>query len=148
MSMSLQAVTRACAGALLFTVAALPAQAAEPDTCKLAAPPRQAALTITRGAPFFVFPAPLPAAFSGCQTMWDAHGAPWYILTFVQGAVTQYAATAAVQDGDKLLCTYQDGKPAATDGATCPAYHEVRNGFRLAPDTGRIKVPADQDPRR
>lgn len=148
MSMSLQTVTRAVAGALLLTATALPAGAAEPDTCKLAAPPRQAALTITHGSPFFVFPAQLPAAFSGCQTMWNAHGEPWFILTFVQGAVVQYAATAAAQDADNRLCTYQDGKAVGTGAPSCPAYHEVRNGFRVSPEASRIKVPADRDPRR
>ena len=117
------------------------------DNCALAAPPRTAAVTADHGAFLFVFPRKVDASYTGCQTMWNEHGAAVFVLKFDRGALTSYQEFGKQKRKATLSCEYSEHS-LKTRKSKCPPYEDVEAGFRTLPVADEPRVPVEVDPRR
>jgi hypothetical protein len=118
------------------------------ERCALAAPPKDAAMSVDDGAYYFVYPRSIDAGFSGCQTMWDEAGRKMLVLTFVKGVLTQYQQLPDPRGaGAGLVCRYAGGVVTA-GGGDCPDYASSSTGLPVMPQSDEPAVPAGRDPRK
>jgi hypothetical protein len=118
------------------------------DSCSLAAPPKDAAVSVDDGAFFFVYPRSIDAGFTGCQTMWDETGRKTLVLTFAKGALTQYQPLPDPKAGSAgMLCQYAGGNKTA-GGDDCPDYASSSAGLPVMPRAEEPTLPAGHDPRK
>ena len=135
--------------AVLFSVFASSAFAHMPKTCELTAPPRQAISTgENHGMFYFVYPRVLGPTFTGCQTIWDEKGRPWFILTFKHGKLIRSESRDWSKQGHKEICKYIRGRIAKNSPEECMDYDRVKDGHRHIPEVDIQVVPPERDPRR
>jgi hypothetical protein len=138
-------------GVTLFSVLASSAFASAPETCKLTAPPRQAISISNHGMFYFVYPRVLEPTFSGCQTIWDEKGRPWFVSTFKHGTLIRYESRDWSKHGRKELCKYMSGRLTKNSPQKCPDYEDVKGGVHrhIPPEDEIITVvPPERDPRK
>ena len=135
-------------GVVLYGVLVSFALANTHETCKAKVPPRQAAVTENHGTFFFVYPGALGPTYSGCQTMWDEKGIPWFVLTFEKGKLVRYESMDSSKEGGKQICKYKSGKVVKNSSEECPEYDDVKDGLLTIPEADSPVVPPERDPRK
>jgi hypothetical protein len=114
-------------------------------TCALTTPPRAAGVNASHGNYFFVFPRNLSARYTGCQTMWNEMGERVLVIRFQRGSLLTYEEHARPANGATLTCDFRRGAIRAID---CPAYEDLRDGFRTISAEQELQARPSNDPRK
>jgi hypothetical protein len=133
---------------VMGTVTWQSASAEEGAGCDLVRIPRSAAATEMHGEFFFVFPRQVSPSYTGCQTMWDEHGATWFVLTFKNGRLIRYVDSDPRTPGSGVSCVYAgQALVQRLSKGDCSTYETVKRG--LGPITPSLEppVPKSRDPR-
>jgi hypothetical protein len=129
---------------LLAAASMAPADQSDPNrNCDLPAPSRNAGLNGNHGVYLFVFPADVPADYTGCQMVWDELGRQYMLLRYVDGDLSYMAFDPTNAFSEKSECFYEDRKLSNGDKA-CPAYTDAERGFGSLPDDA-MKIPPERD---
>lgn len=118
-------------------------QSAPNRNCDLPAPPRNAGLNGLHGEFLFVFPADIPAGYSGCQIVWDELGRQSILLHYTERELKYLAFDPANVTSGKVECFYEDRRFASGD-KSCPAYIDAEHGFGALPADAE-KIPPERD---
>lgn len=116
------------------------------ENCALKSPPRAAAVEMNHGFFFFIFPRKIPDSYVGCQTMWNQEGKTVLVLMFDVGKLTSYREFDGLTEKASLTCRYSR-RVLKTSSKECPAYADVKDGFKTVPEMDEPSVPIEIDPR-
>lgn len=133
---------------LIFCAALAGQTRAAGDSCRLAYPPRDAAVSGDHGSYYFVFPRHVSSDYSGCQIMWDEQGRQVFIFRFLKGKLTQYSMVDHAVPKTTKLCKYDGQSLAAGSSSECPTFDSVKGGLPNVEPEDEPKIPKDRDPRR
>ena len=118
------------------------------DSCSLAKPPLDSAVSGDHGVYLFVYPRHVPENYTGCQTMWDEFGSKVYVYRFVMGELRDYSLAVNYPGSAVKRCRYRNHKLTLGSWRECSEYARVRDGIPNVESNDEPLVPRERDPRR